>query len=134
MLPCSYLCRPLKLNKHTLQFQCNDAFLHLTVMLRRPCPCLQALLEGISLSQPQPKIPSELIRFLGKTYSAWHIAIPLLESHVMLFPQVWTLVPDTSPMHQRIETAVAPIFYYTFRRAACVKPCSPAPSSYCTPP
>ena len=47
---------------------------------------LQALLEGISLSQPQPKIPSELIRFLGKTYSAWHIAIPLLESHVMLFP------------------------------------------------
>ena len=46
----------------------------------------QALLEGISLSQPQPKIPSELIRFLGKTYSAWHIAIPLLESHVMLFP------------------------------------------------
>ena len=53
--------------------------------------CLQALLEGISLSQPQPKIPSELIRFLGKTYSAWHIAIPLLESHVMLFPQACTL-------------------------------------------
>ena len=48
----------------------------------------QALLEGISLSQPQPKIPSELIKFLGKTYNAWHIAIPLLESHVMLFPQV----------------------------------------------
>jgi hypothetical protein len=48
----------------------------------------QALLEGISLSQPQPKITSELIRFLGKTYNAWHIAIPLLESHVMLFPSV----------------------------------------------
>lgn len=48
---------------------------------------VQALLEGISLSQPQPKIPSELIKFLGKTYNAWHIAIPLLESHVMLFPQ-----------------------------------------------
>lgn len=48
---------------------------------------VQALLEGISLSQPQPKIPSELIRFLGRTYNAWHVAIPLLESHVMLFPQ-----------------------------------------------
>ena len=47
---------------------------------------VQALLEGISLSQPQPKIPSELIKYLGKTFSAWHIAIPLLESHVMLFP------------------------------------------------
>ncbi|KAK3258235.1 hypothetical protein CYMTET_32712, partial [Cymbomonas tetramitiformis] len=44
---------------------------------------VQALLEGISLSQPQPKIPAELIKFLGKTYNAWHIAIPLLESHVL---------------------------------------------------
>lgn len=50
--------------------------------------CLQALLEGISLSQPQPKLPSESIKFLGKTYNAWHIAIPLLESHVVLFPHV----------------------------------------------
>lgn len=49
---------------------------------------VQALLEGLSLSQPQPKIPSELIKFLGKTYNAWHTAISLLESHVMLFPQV----------------------------------------------
>lgn len=48
---------------------------------------VQALLEGLSLSQPQPKIPSELIKFLGKTYNAWHIAISLLESHVLLFPQ-----------------------------------------------
>eukprot|EP00798_Chlamydomonas_sp_ICE-L_P011532 gene11532-34244_t len=47
---------------------------------------IQALMEGISLSQPQPKIPSELIKYLGKTFSAWHIAIPLLESHVNIFP------------------------------------------------
>ena len=44
------------------------------------------MLEGISLSQPQPKIPSELIKFLGKQFNAWHIAIPLLESHVVIFP------------------------------------------------
>ncbi len=56
------------------------------------CVCLQALLEGISLSQPQPKLPSELIKFLGKTYNAWHIAIPLLESHVVLFPHVSSLL------------------------------------------
>ena len=69
--------------------------------------CCQALLEGISLSQPQPKIPSELIRFLGKTYSAWHIAIPLLESHVMLFPQVSDLMmPLWISMHQSI-----PVFH-----------------------
>ena len=48
---------------------------------------VQALLEGISLSQPQPKIPSELIKFLGKTYNAWHIAVALLENHVVRYPQ-----------------------------------------------
>ncbi len=58
---------------------------------------MQALLEGISLSQPQPKIPSELIKFLGKTYNAWHIAIPLLESHVMLFPTVRPDIPPDTP-------------------------------------
>ena len=53
---------------------------------------MQALLEGISLCQPQPKLPSELIKYLGKTFCAWHIAIPLLESHVFLFPEVWPLL------------------------------------------
>ena len=47
---------------------------------------VQAMLEAISLSQPQPKVPSELVQFVGKTYSAYHTAVPLLESHVSLFP------------------------------------------------
>ncbi|KAJ8771163.1 hypothetical protein K2173_023488 [Erythroxylum novogranatense] len=46
---------------------------------------VQALLEGLQLSHPQPRIPSELIKYIGKTYNAWHIALALLESHVMLF-------------------------------------------------
>ena len=49
---------------------------------------VQALMEGISLSQPQPKVPSELIKFVGKKFNAWHISIPLLESHSSLFPHV----------------------------------------------
>ncbi|CAN8229179.1 unnamed protein product [Cochlearia groenlandica] len=46
---------------------------------------VQALLEGLQLSQPQPRIPSELIKYIGKTYNAWHLALGLLETHVMLF-------------------------------------------------
>lgn len=46
---------------------------------------VQALLEGLQLSHPQPRMPSELIKYVGKTYNAWHIALALLESHVMLF-------------------------------------------------
>ncbi|CAL0331914.1 unnamed protein product [Lupinus luteus] len=47
---------------------------------------VQALLEGLQLSHPQPRMPSELIKYIGKTYNAWHISLALLESHVMLFP------------------------------------------------
>ena len=46
---------------------------------------VQALLEGLQSSHPQPRMPSELIKYIGKTYNAWHIALALLESHVMLF-------------------------------------------------
>ncbi|KAI7756782.1 hypothetical protein M8C21_014453, partial [Ambrosia artemisiifolia] len=42
---------------------------------------VQALLEGLQLSHPQPRMPSELIKYIGKTYNAWHIALNLLESH-----------------------------------------------------
>ena len=48
---------------------------------------IQGLMEATSLCYPQPKIPPELIKYLGKTYNAWHIAIPLLESHVVIFPE-----------------------------------------------
>ena len=49
--------------------------------------CGQTLLEGISMSQPQPKVPAEMIKYMGKHFHAWHIAISMLESHVGLFPR-----------------------------------------------
>jgi transformation/transcription domain-associated protein len=47
----------------------------------------QTLLDGISMSQPQPKIPAEMIKYMGRHFHAWHTAITMLESHVGLFPQ-----------------------------------------------
>ena len=46
----------------------------------------QTLLEGISQSQPQPKIPAEMIKCMGRHVHAWHIAVSMLEGHVVLFP------------------------------------------------
>ena len=46
----------------------------------------QTLLEGISQSQPQPKIPAEMIKYMGRHVHAWHVAISMLEGHVVLFP------------------------------------------------
>ena len=88
------------------------------------------LLEGISLSQPQPKIPAEMIKYMGRHFHAWHTAISMLESHVGLFPGdmrcfdavcelykwvgVWVLglgSPSTQPQHlglHRIASGAAP--------------------------
>lgn len=46
----------------------------------------QTLLDGISMSQPQPKIPAEMIKYMGRHFHAWHTAVSMLESHVGLFP------------------------------------------------
>lgn len=59
---------------------------HLRQALLRPTVG-QTLLEGISMSQPQPKIPAEMIKYMGRHFHAWHTAISMLESHVGLFPQ-----------------------------------------------
>jgi transformation/transcription domain-associated protein len=58
---------------------------------------VQALMESVTLSQPQPKFPPELIKFLAKVHSAWHVAIPLLETHVIIFPD------DTRCFHALAE-------------------------------
>jgi hypothetical protein len=46
---------------------------------------IHALLEGISISMPQPKIPPELFRFLGRTFNLWHTCLALLKSHILLY-------------------------------------------------
>ena len=56
------------------------------VQATRSVNVVQALLESITHSQPQPKFPPELIKFLAKVHSAAHVAIPLLQTRVMLFP------------------------------------------------
>lgn len=58
---------------------------HLRQIFLRPTVG-QTLLDGISMSQPQPKIPAEMIKYMGRHFHAWHTAITMLESHVGLFP------------------------------------------------
>eukprot|EP01114_Cavostelium_apophysatum_P014185 TRINITY_DN3613_c0_g1_i5.p1 TRINITY_DN3613_c0_g1~~TRINITY_DN3613_c0_g1_i5.p1 ORF type:complete len:3612 (+),score=1106.25 TRINITY_DN3613_c0_g1_i5:200-11035(+) len=55
---------------------------------------IQAILEGISgvPHKERPTIPSELVKFLGKTYNAWYSAITIIEDRVRgnLIPSVET--------------------------------------------
>ncbi|KAJ7944171.1 Transformation/transcription domain-associated protein [Quillaja saponaria] len=82
------------LAKHMITLLSKDY--HKRQQANRP-NVVQALLEGLQFSQPQPRIPSELIKYIGKTYNAWHIALALLESHVMV------LMNDTKCSESLVE-------------------------------
>lgn len=40
------------------------------------------LLEGMSVCDPQPRVPADIVKYIGKTFNASLVAIPVLESHV----------------------------------------------------
>jgi len=42
---------------------------------------IQVLLEGICRSVPTIQLPPQLIKYLGRTFNAWHIAIELLQNN-----------------------------------------------------
>ena len=43
---------------------------------------IQALLEGASRCSPSIQLPPHLVKYLGKTYNSWHIAMQLLENSI----------------------------------------------------
>lgn len=65
-----------KLNNQLISFLTKEY--HLKQQRNQP-NVIQAILESISFCEPLPNIPIELIKYLGKTYNAWHIAIYILE-------------------------------------------------------
>ncbi|KAL6768445.1 hypothetical protein ACKKBF_B39155 [Auxenochlorella protothecoides x Auxenochlorella symbiontica] len=78
----------------------------------------QTLLEGISMSQPQPKIPAEMIKYMGRHFHAWQTAISMLESHVTLFPQDMRCFDAVCELYRAVgeDDMVAGLWQ---RRAAC---------------
>ncbi|KIY95658.1 transformation/transcription domain-associated protein [Monoraphidium neglectum] len=79
----------------------------------------QAMLEAISLSQPQPKVPPELLRFLGKTFCVWQHAVPLLESHTVIFPDETRCFDSLAEMYRLLHEEDA--FYGAWRKR-CEEP------------
>ncbi|KAJ1826813.1 transcription-associated protein 1, partial [Coemansia sp. RSA 2599] len=44
---------------------------------------IQALLDGFCGCQPAPRLPPQLLRYLGQTYCAWYPALSLLETKLL---------------------------------------------------
>ena len=52
---------------------------HLKTVDRRP-NVIQTLLAGVLAASPSPSLPPHVIRYLGKTFNAWHTAAELLQN------------------------------------------------------
>ncbi|TPX51638.1 hypothetical protein SeMB42_g00090 [Synchytrium endobioticum] len=55
---------------------------HAKQMESRP-NVVQALLEGVCRCAPPMRLPPQLVKYIGKSYNAWHIGIELLQSSVL---------------------------------------------------
>ncbi|KAJ2360685.1 transcription-associated protein 1, partial [Coemansia sp. Cherry 401B] len=55
---------------------------HLSQTSARP-NVIQAILDGFCACSPAPRLPPQLLRYLGQTYSAWYPALTLLEQKIM---------------------------------------------------
>nr|KAJ3422805.1 hypothetical protein HK105_006243 [Polyrhizophydium stewartii] len=55
---------------------------HIAQAAMRP-NVVQALLQGVCRCTPPVQLPSQLVRHLGKTYNAWHIALELLQNSML---------------------------------------------------
>ena len=48
----------------------------------------RTMLEQIvALNNPQVRVEPEVLQYMAKHFNLWHLAIPMLEDHVQLFPQ-----------------------------------------------
>lgn len=46
----------------------------------------RVLLEAIAGTMPQVRLEPEMLQMMGKTYNLWHVAIPIIENHIVLYP------------------------------------------------
>ncbi|KAJ2012998.1 transcription-associated protein 1, partial [Coemansia sp. S610] len=44
---------------------------------------IQAILDALSVCVPPPRLPPQLLRYLGQTYGAWYSALTLLEQKIL---------------------------------------------------
>jgi transformation/transcription domain-associated protein len=43
-------------------------------------------LHALSRCQPMPKLPAALLGYLAKTHAAWHLVLPMLQDHILVYP------------------------------------------------
>lgn len=59
---------------------------HLRQVTRRP-NVVQTLLDAAQACRPQPELPPHVVKYLGKTFKAWHTSVDLLQNLLDTLPR-----------------------------------------------
>ena len=59
-------------------------------------------LESIATLSPQIKIEPEILQYLGKNLNLWHVTIPILENHIILYPTNERYVFSLSELYHKL--------------------------------
>ncbi|PWN24918.1 hypothetical protein BDZ90DRAFT_281903 [Jaminaea rosea] len=59
---------------------------HLRQVTRRP-NVVQTLLDSAQACRPQPELPPHVVKYLGKTFQAWHTSVDLLQNLINTLPR-----------------------------------------------
>lgn len=91
---------------------------HLRQVTRRP-NVVQALLHAAQACRPQPELPPHVVKYLGKTYKAWHTSVDLLDNLLAQLPREDDSIREATQDAQAemfAELAEDDAFYGLWRR------------------
>lgn len=64
--------------------------------------CKTLLEQVVALKEPQVRIEPEILQYLAKHFNLWHVCIPQLEDHVLLFPGNERYVHSLQELYERL--------------------------------
>ena len=47
---------------------------------------MQAWLQALSQCRPMPRLPAALLKYLARTFGAWHLVLPILQHQALHYP------------------------------------------------
>lgn len=62
----------------------------------------KTFLESVAAISPQIRIEPEVLQLIGKQLNLWHVAIPIIENHIVLYPQNERYIFALNELYQKL--------------------------------
>ena len=63
-------------------------------------------LQALAACEPAPKLPAALLKYLTKTFNAWHLTVPMLGAHTLHLPAEAQAFDTLLELHETLNDAM----------------------------